>query len=300
MNKEEIEIVHLASPFKGNIDEELQRCIKSKKKLEKLGLKVNLEFIHRCKHYENLTPIEKKIKLEKAFIDENVKYIMSYRGGYSSVKVLEYLDYDLIKNNYKPIIGYSDITAVLNFIAKKCNVITFHGPMFITIKINDEKSFINLFEIIRNKNLFGYIYEKKFEVLNYGNAIGKLYGGNLSIICSLIGTEYELCLENTILFIEDINEPDYKIDRMLTQLDLAGYFEKAKGIIFGKFKNCTEVDTPDELSVKTIIKSIINKYNKPVIFNFNSSHKMEMKTLPIGGLIEIEGNKIKIIDERTK
>lgn len=215
------------------------------------------------------------------FKDEEINAIICSRGGYGSMRILNDIDYNVIKNNPKIFIGYSDITALHCAFNKKANLTTFHGPLFISDfaknQINEytEKT---LFEILTNPYSHNYTNPHEYQCINEGQTEAELIGGNLAVITSLLGTKYFPDLENKILFLEDIAEPVYKIDRMLTQLKLSGNLDKISGLLFGEF---TEITEPKE-EIINLIKKETQNLKIPIGFGFPCGHGSSKATLPLG------------------
>ncbi len=235
--------------------------------------------------------------------NDEINAILAARGGYGVMRILPMLDYDIIRKNPKPIIGFSDITALLNAIYQKSRIVSFHGPVAaMSFNRLTEKSFKKVLFMQKNDNM-PYEYspvELKYSsatTVNPGVARGKLTGGNLSMISATLGTPYEIDTKDSILFIEEVLEEPYKIDRMLTQLHLAGKFDECKGIILGRFNNLDR-NKPFypglQFSVRQIINQIIKPLNKPTVLNFPIGHGGNILTLPIGIYSELDANKKKI------
>ena len=196
--------------------------------------------------YKTRTAEERLNDLHTMFSDKIISGVFCLRGGYGSAQLLDRIDYDLIKNNPKVFIGYSDITAMHLAINKFSGLITFHGPVLLSGFSNYTADYFN--KALFNTDPIGKIVNPELKsgirlvhptrTIKPGKATGKLIGGNLSIICSLMGTPYEIDTKNKILFIEDVGEEPYRIDRMLTQLRLAGKLQQASGIIFGECNDC--------------------------------------------------------------
>ena len=235
--------------------------------------------------------------------DPDITAIICARGGYGVMRILDLLDFDLIKQNPKIIMGYSDITALLIAINRVTGLTTYHGPLanstFGSVTAN---SFIkvlvdqNTTSVVKRLNKNEYAWTLA-ETLIPGTAKGKLTGGNLSMICSTLGTPYEIITDDSILFIEEVFEEPYKIDRMLTQLSLAGKLQKCKGFIFGKFQNLNERKPffPGlQFSVRQIIDQLILPLNKPTLINFPIGHGGEIITLPIGVSAVLSANEKKL------
>ncbi|MBN1251723.1 MAG: LD-carboxypeptidase [Bacteroidales bacterium] len=238
---------------------------------------------------------ERAEDINQMFINKSIKAILAVRGGYGSSRIIDLIDYQTIKENPKIFIGYSDITALLNSINKFTGLITFHGIVGIS-DFNDytKQNFLNLFvnnllEIKSDENISP-------KIINHGSAQGKLAGGNLSTINSLLATDFEIDFTDKIVFIEDISESPYKIDRMLTQLLLSGNLKKAKAIILGVFKNCDlnddDINKQNSLSLQEIFIDRLNNLNIPVISNFSFGHIESQAIFPIGITAEINTNEL--------
>lgn len=223
------------------------------------------------------------------FLDDNVDMILCVRGGYGSMRILPLLDYEAIKKNPKIFIGFSDITTLLNKLAQHCGIITFHGPMG-TSNLEDSETLKSFLSTLMN----GYRPYKLKNPENIslncntrGIAEGKIVGGNLSLIASTLGTPYEIDTKGNILFIEDIGEQPYAIDRYLTQLSLAGKLQECSGFIIGQFTKCSLPNYDRSLTLNDIIKDRIISLKKPTLSNFMSGHDYPKITIPIGAKARI-------------
>lgn len=238
------------------------------------------------------------------FLDDDVDMILCVRGGYGSMRILPLLDFNLIKNNPKILVGFSDITTLLNTISQRCNLITFHGPMG-SSNLKDAETLKSLFSTLMNGNRPYKLLNPKNINLNCivsGIAEGRIVGGNLTLIASTLGTPYEIDTENNILFIEDVGEAPYVIDRMLTQLYLAKKLEKCSGFIIGQFTDCSLHNYERSLTLHEVIENRILPLNKPTLSNFMSGHDYPKLTLPIGARASIDCNigKINILEPVVK
>jgi len=247
--------------------------------------------------------------INNMFKDKEVDGIICLRGGYGTPRILDLLDYDLIKNNPKIFIGYSDITALHIAITKISNLVTFHGPMVSSDLIGGFNDFskMSLYNFIMEGKFIGSIKNPKgeeIETINGGIAEGEIIGGNLSLIADTIGTPYEIDLKGKILFIEEIGEEPYQIDRMLTQLRLSGKLKEAEGIILGDFNNCVAktLKYDDSLTLKQVIEDIIKPIERPTIANLRAGHCEPIVTLPFGVKAKLDANKkeLTILEKPTK
>ncbi len=220
------------------------------------------------------------------FENKKINAILCARGGYGTLRLIDKLDWNIVKNNPKIFAGYSDITTLLNMIYKKTGLITFHSAMANgdfggEIQEYTEKSF---FDTLKGKTK--KIKAENSECLNKGKAKGILWGGNLSTLAALCGTDF-VPKEDLILFLEDLNEPVYKIDKMLTQLfNVKETAKNVKGIAFGEFK-----DIEDKSMLKEVQNEIVLKYNLPACTGFKFTHNKIKDTIPVGISAELDANK---------
>ncbi|NLP30894.1 MAG: LD-carboxypeptidase [Clostridiales bacterium] len=224
--------------------------------------------------------------INDAFQDESIDGIFCIRGGYGATRLLPLIDYSIIKNNPKIFVGYSDITALHCVFNKLCGFITIHGPMPNTgYHLMDYYSLQSLSDLIFSNEAIGIVINppnEYIETIYPGVAEGIITGGNLSVMVSALGSPYEIDTKDKILFIEDVDEPPYRIDRNLTALALAGKLNDCKGIILGTFDNCIESKGEPTLSLKEIFEEIIVPFKKPTIYNFRSGHIYPQISIPMG------------------
>lgn len=215
--------------------------------------------------------------------DKSINAIVCGRGGYGSGRILSYLNFDEIRKNPKIIIGFSDITLLILAIYKISNLVTYHGPV--------ASQRINQFTALNiKKTIFETITLSKFSIPSIipiidGEAQGKITGGNLTMICNSLGTPYEIDTKDKLLFIEDVSEQPYKVDRMLTHLLNAGKLQSASAILFNGFKNMNTRQSfyPNKsFTIREIIEQLIKPLNIPLAINFEFGHESNMITLPIG------------------
>jgi muramoyltetrapeptide carboxypeptidase len=218
------------------------------------------------------------------FKDKEVKMVLCIRGGYGAMRLLPYLDFNKIRRNPKIFMGYSDITLLLNSLYEKEGLITFHGPMLNSKLFINETKECFLSTVIEGYK--GYCIKNPEDLPMNSNmdksVEGRIVGGNLSLVCSSLGTAYEINTKNKILFLEDIDEEPYKIDRMLTQLILSRKLQQCKGFILGQFTNCEEQHKDNRFSLNEVIADRILKLNKPTLMNLMCGHNDPKLILPIG------------------
>lgn len=229
---------------------------------------------------------------------DDIDAIVCARGGYGSMRILPMLDYDIIRNNPKIIVGFSDITALILAIYKKCGFVTYHGP----VASSD-------FDDYTSRNLLAHVSEHHFNkksvittpesaVINKGYSTGTLIGGNLTIFNALLGTEYEVDTQGSILFLEDNLQNAYEFDRLLTQLLLAGKIQRANGIIFGYFDNFNTRRPffPNTgYSIKEVIDQLIKPLNIPCMVQMPFGHIRSKLTFPLGVNSTLDTEKKQLI-----
>lgn len=236
------------------------------------------------------TDRERAEELMSLFKNKEVDAIMCVRGGYGSDRILNLLDFTEIGNNPKIFIGFSDITALLSAIYEKTGLVCFHGPMGVS-DFNDFTlhSFENI--LMKPHNRYKYPYKRKkntigdpefdFYTISEGQAAGELIGGNLSVLVSMIGTKFEPDFENKLVFIEEIDEKTYRVDRMLTQLVEGTNIKKANGIVLGIFYKCNINDKPT-LTLRQAVTDILKPLEIPVAYGFPFGHVKLNMTIPVG------------------
>jgi muramoyltetrapeptide carboxypeptidase len=241
----------------------------------------------RVKHLDELTgedylagsDQDRAKQFTDAWLDPEIKALLAIRGGYGCMRLLPLLDLERFAGAPKILAGFSDITVLLNEIQRRTGIVTYHAPVLTSLARSDkdsQKSFIN--------SLGGKvvdIHDDSIEVLAGEHARGKLIGGNLATISHLLGTPYELLLDNAILFIEDVGEETYKIDRMLTQLNATGNLQKLSGLILGTF---TENGDHEVEWTKPVWERALNLTGGkiPLWGNFPVGHGARNMTMPLG------------------
>ncbi len=248
--------------------------------LEKLGLQVlNQRFPTQ------LPSTRAKVQqIHRAFLNKKVNLILAQRGGYSSLKLLPYLDFPLIKKNPKIFAGFSDLSTLLNAIYERTALITLHAPMIINFPSSPKptvRSFLNALHGFPQKNLFQAAPVKAY---HSGIAQGTLKGGNLITLTALIGTEWDIETRGSILFFEDVNQKLHEIDRNLTQWILAGKLQKIRGLILGDFRGIKSGQ------IYRIVAEQM-KVDFPVVHCPWIGHGRNKITLPVGAKVELNTRK---------
>ncbi|MBU3160374.1 LD-carboxypeptidase [Clostridium frigoris] len=234
------------------------------------------------------------------FKDKEVDMILCVRGGYGSSRILPYLDYDIIKKNPKIFAGFSDITVFLNIFYEKCGLTTFHSPMG-TSNLEDVvtlKSF--MFTFMEGNKLYTIKNPDEFKTvcINPGIVEGNLIGGNLGLICNSLGTPYEIDMKDKILFIEEVSEAPYRVDRILTQLLLSKKLQQCKGIILGQFKDCDLPHYERSLTLEEVLEDRLYNLDMPMFSGFCSGHDYPKLTVPIGARVRMNAKSgiINVLD----
>lgn len=218
----------------------------------------------------------------------NIKAIWCVRGGYGTVRIIDLLDFTKFKQNPKWIVGFSDVTIISSYL-NKLNIASIHGAMPITVARATPETIESL-----RKALFG-------ESLNYeipsdsanrlGNAKGEIVGGNLSILYSLMGSNAQIDCKGKILFIEDIDEYLYHIDRMMMSLKRCGCFDGLSGLIVGGMTKMRDNDIPWGKNANQIIEDVTREYSFPIMYNFPAGHFSDNRAMIFGKQVSLEINK---------
>ena len=226
--------------------------------------------------------------------DPDVKAIFCLRGGYGSMHLLPFIDYEALRRNRPIVVGYSDITALQTAILQNAGLVTFHGPM-LSSNYGQEESFDLLFKLLEEpkesfplRNLEG----TEFSAINSGIAEGIVVGGNMTLISVLMGTPYEPDFKDKILFIEEVGEAPYKLHRYMSQLKLSGKLDGAAAIVIGDISPDREYDDPD-ISLKVILE-VLKDVKVPIVYNVRAGHDENPITIPIGAAVKIEGRSITV------
>ena len=233
---------------------------------------------------------ERADEFNRLWADPDVKAVIGARGGYGSLRMVDLLDMKLIRKNPKILIGFSDLTVLLNAISIKTGIVTHHGPVVTTLANIDLNSRTSFFNCLAG-NMSNLIRSSQIEVLKKGTAEGILRGGNLTTLVHTIGTPYEIPWKNTILFLEDVGESPYRLDRLLTHLDRAGRLRKISGLILGTFSDDRrKASSILRKAVQERILDLLHDCDIPVWTNFPSGHTRVNLTLPIGTHVEMDSH----------
>lgn len=267
------------------------KIIPAIKLLEKWGLNVIIGETIGSEENQFAASDEKRIADFQQMLDNpKVKAIWCARGGYGTVRIVDKLDFSAFKKHPKWIVGYSDITVLHNHI-HNLGVETLHATMPINLENNSKNALATLQKSLFGKNLS---YEIPADEKNKsGNASGELVGGNLSVLYSLLGSKSTLKTAGKILFMEDLDEYLYHIDRMCINLKRNGYFDNLKGLVVGGMSDMHDNEIPFGKTAEEIILDCVSEYDFPVVFNFPAGHLDDNQALILGRKVTLEVGKIK-------
>lgn len=257
--------------------------------LHKRGFSVVLGETLKKKHgYLAGTDEQRASELISFFADPSIQGIIAMRGGWGCARLLDMLDYSIIQSNPKVLMGFSDITSLLNAICIKTGLVTFHGLTGVNTWNEFSTDVFNRV-VCKGENCslpLDQSSTNNFVSINKGKATGKLFGGNLSVISALIGSPYFEIPENSILFLEETNEEPYVVDRLLTHLKLAKVYEKLNGVLFGNCTKCIAENPEQSTTIIDVIREHFAELKIPVSYGSPIGHVASKWTLPIG--IEVE------------
>ncbi len=280
-------VIAPASPPK---TEPLQKAIRFLE--EELGLIVKIgNSVDKKYGYLAGKDSERIEDIHRMFEDRKVKAIFCACGGFGTGRIVSKLDFELIRQNPKIFWGYSDITFLHTAIYQQTGLVTFHGPMLSSdIGLSDvHNASKDSFQQLFHTEDIVYTYEKsKLETVVEGVANGPVIGGNLTLLVSTLGTPFEVNTKGKLLFIEDIDEEPYKVDRMVNQLKMANKFNEASGIIIGDFKNCVPEKPERSLTLDEVLMEHIASAGKPVLKGFHIGHSSPSIAIPVGSIGKLD------------
>lgn len=235
-------------------------------------------------------PDEARAKvLNDLFSDATIKAIFCTRGGYGAMRILDRLDYEAVRANPKPVIGFSDISALLLSLLKKTGLVTFYGPVVSSMRYTDDTSLEHLENMFFGRSVFPLSLDdfEDIKIIKPGRAKGPLLGGNLTLITALLGTGKLPAFDGAVLFLEDTGEAPYRLDRMMTTLKLSGILDSCTGVILGRFDG---TDTEEEGC--RVMEENLMDFNGPVISGFPIGHGPDNITLPLGPQAVLDTDKL--------
>jgi len=245
--------------------------------LKSMGFNTSIpEILFKKKGYFAGSDLNRAEMVNRYFADPTIKAIMCARGGYGSIRILSLLDYKIIQKNPKIFIGFSDVSALLSTLYLRCRLVTFHGPTVTTLGNSDDRTKDSLLSMITSGDK-PKIVIKNGITIQPGSASGPVLGGNLNTLCHLLGTGFQPDFKGCILFLEDRGEAPYRIDRMLSQMKLAGCFNSLAGFILGNFKECGDTD-----EIIGIADGIFKDDKIPIIAGLEVGHGKRNLAIPTG------------------
>lgn len=282
-------IIAPASPACDPLEIELGKSL-----LEGLGFQVVLapNALHNNRYLAG-TDSERLSGLNQMFLNPAIDGLLCLRGGYGCLRLLTQIDYSIIRNNPKILVGYSDITALQLAIWKHAGLVTFSGPMLVSDfgREAGEYTLKHFHKALTSTSALGVIPpapDIKSEVLRPGRASGRLLGGNLTLIAATLGTPYEIDTRGAILFLEDVDEQPYRVDRLMQQLRLAGKFRYAAGVVFGEFVGCEADEDADSFTLLEVLRDAMSDTAVPCYYGLAAGHGVNKATLPLGVKAEID------------
>lgn len=287
----------VVAPASNADPEKVQRGVE---RLRALGHTVTLmpHVLTQVWPYFAATPEQRLGDLHAAFTDPEIDAVICIRGGYGSNYLLEGLDLELLRRNPKPFIGYSDHTAIATWMLDQAGVPVLHGPMVAADFSRGDGVDLLSFAAALGGEAYRVGSESGMRGLQAGTVRGVLYGGCLSLLTSSLGTRFAAQTEGKLLFLEDLGEKPYQIDRLLRQMKLAGKLEDVKGIIFGEMLDCASAGGPADLTERVIL-TVLEWFPGPIAYGLRSGHVSRSNvTLPFGVEAElavgVEGTELRV------
>ena len=275
----------------------------ARESLEALGLNVKIGKHVLARHgYLAGNDKDRAEDINEFFSDSSIKAVLPIRGGWGSSRVLPHLDYDAIRRNPKVMVGYSDITALHLAMQAKTGLVTFHGPngmgrwdawsldYFKRLLFDGEAVTMQNPTMLSERNALAQT-ENRVQTITPGTARGRVLGGNLTVLTTILGSAYVPSFDGAILFVEDVGEDFYRIDRMFTQLKLAGILDRVRGFVFGTCAECSPGEGFGSLTLEEIFADHIKPLNIPAWFGAMIGHQMPQWTIPVGVEAEIDSAK---------
>jgi muramoyltetrapeptide carboxypeptidase len=263
--------------------------------IEGMGFRVRYDKrIFQSSRYLAGSDIDRSEELMRAFEDDSTQAIIGLRGGYGCARLIPYLKKERLQNHPKLFTGFSDLTTLHLFFGRHFGWITIHGPMAANPGLGSyaPEQISHLASLWSDPGYRPVLTFSQLEAWNPGKAEGRLVGGGLSNVISGIGTPYEIDTEGAILFLEDVGELPYRLDRMFTQLRLAGKLQSPSGIILGRFHECEPPDSA--YAVKDVLREILRPYRIPVLANFPAGHGPDNWAIPLGARVRINTDTLSV------
>jgi muramoyltetrapeptide carboxypeptidase len=266
-----IGIIAPAGPF------DSEKFMKGKTVLESMGFQTFFdEGIFQKHGFLAGTDFQRADQVNRLFADPTVQAIVCARGGYGSMRILPFLDFEIIQNNPKIFVGFSDISALLSVLHNRCDLVTFHGPMVTTLADAADETIAAMRWTLTTDTALELALENGI-VVRSGLSSGQVAGGNLTTLCHLVCTPYAPSFKGKILLLEDLGEAPYRIDRMLTQMKLAGCFNGIAGLVLGSFEECGHLN-----EIYALVGDIFEDMAIPVMAGFEIGHGRRNIMIPLG------------------
>ena len=234
---------------------------------------------------------ERLADLEAMFADRGVRAVIAARGGYGCGRLLPHLDVELARRQPKVLVGYSDVTFLLTQLVQRAGLVAFHGPMVADLATNSTGAEALLRLLSGDRT--GWNLRAR-EIVQPGTGEGVIVGGCLSILVAGLGTPYAVETKGRLLFLEDVNEKPYRIDRMLTQLRQAGKLDGVAGVLFGDMTGCGHAG--DAVTVRDVIREAFASARYPVVFGLPTGHGGGTATLPLGVRARLAGERLNLLE----
>ncbi len=291
------DLVGLITPSGHVSDAKIEKSIRN---LESLGLRVRTgKYIREGRGNYAGTVAQRLEDLHAMFADPDIKGIWAANGGSGSIALLPQIDYTLIAQHPKVFVGYSDTTALHLAIHSQTGLVTFHGPLGVSTfsdysvrqlraVLMEPQSAWTISMAEENRAKAQTAPQFLMRTLRAGQAEGRLIGGNLSLVAALSGTRYGADFKHKLLFLEDISEPPYKVDRMLAQLHMAGDFNSAAAVMLGIFEKCEATDNEPSLSLAETIDDQAAALRVPAVYGYSFGHVAHQCTLPMGVMARLD------------
>lgn len=286
------ELIGVVSPARWLEDARLEAAVKT---LEDAGFRVRVDEQNRLRDGPFAgSDSERRKALECVFADAEVKAILCARGGYGALRIADALDYDIIRTNPKIFIGYSDITGLLLAIHRHAGLATLHGPMLVDLADRaDGDSLAHLVATLTGgavSAIAGRVV-RTAKALRAGSGEGRIIGGNLTILANVIGTGSDFDTRGAVLFIEDVDEYLYNIDRMLVHLKRAGKFDRLEALMLGSFARLKDNEIPFARTVEEMVLEHCAGTAFPIVSGFPVGHDGPNMTVPIGVRARVDASE---------
>lgn len=295
------DLIRLIAPGSPCAEEKIATAIS---KLEGQGYRVRYtEVIRKRNGYLAGTDRERIDDLHAAFQDKEARAVWCIRGGYGCTRIIPHLDYELIRANPKILVGYSDVTALIHAIYQKTGLVGFHGPVGATPQSNYNQDLLDriLIEGEHPCTIHGSAEQLinaddayQPYVIRGGSAEGFLSGGNLCLLAAMAGTDFGVNFRDKIVFLEEVGEKPYRIDRMVTQLMQSADLHLAKAIVLGVFEDCQPKNDLYSLGLKETLEFLFKPLGIPVIYGFSFGHVQQICTLPVGIKARLDADRMEL------